>query len=570
MSKNQLRSKMNRMGGFLKIQIDRLWRIITILTFLISMVGMPTTVAKAAGISENFESGWSDHAFIDTVTGWYSANGIYVENDFGVGGTWGLGNSNNIFTWMGHPFQWSDPTLTGVRFGMDFQTNGSGGFDDDRVGWMIAGNSTVSDNFFGVQMDPGGTGQNIEAYWDGVTVNDGGRTSIVSLTGLSVSAWYRLQAEITKLTATSARIDVTLTALDASGNPGAVVASGSIPDTSLLPDTTDNYKPKPGYFTATTMYPAYKNHNGTAGNADNAYFEILTSTPTPIISITGTPLTAFSSVPGAPSAEKSYSVSGSNLTGNIVITPPADFEISLTSGSGWVANPNTISLAPTGTTVAATPIYVRFNRATEGISSGDITHASTGATTQNVAVSGTAALAPTCYSLTLGHTGNGSTPTASPTNSTGCPASQYVSGEAITLSGATPDGGWQIASWYGTSSSSSNTLTMPASAHSAGVNYSAIPVGNYALQFNGSNQYVTFGPSLGAEDFTLELWFNWTGGGTTANTGSGGIDAIPLITKGLHQADNSNVDANYFLGITTAGKLAADFEEPRPEVKTIQ
>ncbi len=56
-----------------------------------------------------------------------------------------------------------------------------------------------------------------------------------------------------------------------------------------------------------------------------------------------------------------------------------------------------------------------------------------------------------CFTLTLGHTGNGTTPTASPANSTGCSVGQYVAGELINLSGATPDSGWQIASWYGTS-----------------------------------------------------------------------------------------------------------------------
>jgi hypothetical protein len=81
----------------------------------------------------------------------------------------------------------------------------------------------------------------------------------------------------------------------------------------------------------------------------------------------------------------------------------------------------------------------------------------------------------TCYALTLGHTGNGTTPTASPTNSTGCSAGQYHYLESISLSGATPDTGWGIASWTGTisdtSKASTNTVTMPASAHSAGVNY---------------------------------------------------------------------------------------------------
>ncbi len=53
--------------------------------------------------------------------------------------------------------------------------------------------------------------------------------------------------------------------------------------------------------------------------------------------------------------------------------------------------------------MAATTIYVRCNRATEGTSSGNITHTSPGATTRNVAVSGTAApLAPVAFNILLG------------------------------------------------------------------------------------------------------------------------------------------------------------------------
>jgi hypothetical protein len=83
--------------------------------------------------------------------------------------------------------------------------------------------------------------------------------------------------------------------------------------------------------------------------------------------------------------------------------------------------------------------------------------------------------AVTCYPLTLGHTGNGTDPAASPSKSTGCASGQYVAGESIALSGATPDAGWGIAGWTGTaddaSTASTNSLTMPASARSAGVNY---------------------------------------------------------------------------------------------------
>ncbi|MBC7250950.1 MAG: metallophosphoesterase [Anaerolineae bacterium] len=111
-------------------------------------------------------------------------------------------------------------------------------------------------------------------------------------------------------------------------------------------------------------------------------------TPDPVITILGTPLSPFSSEPGTPSDEQSYTVSGSNLTGDIVITAPSDFEISLTSGSDFASS---LTLPQTEGSAAETTIYVRFNRATAGTSSGNITHTSDGAATRNVAVSGTAA-----------------------------------------------------------------------------------------------------------------------------------------------------------------------------------
>ena len=90
------------------------------------------------------------------------------------------------------------------------------------------------------------------------------------------------------------------------------------------------------------------------------------------------------------------------------------------------------------------------------------------------------------------------------------------------------------------------------------------PADNRALQFNGLNQYVTFGPAphLGAETFTLELWFKWDGGGTTVNTGVDGVVAYPLLTKGRGEGDNTPADMNYFLGIRGSDKvLVADLEE---------
>ncbi len=86
-----------------------------------------------------------------------------------------------------------------------------------------------------------------------------------------------------------------------------------------------------------------------------------------------------------------------------------------------------------------------------------------------------------------------------------------------------------------------------------------------ALQFDGVNDYVTMGPAptLGTATFTIECWFKRTGAGTgNASTGSNGIAAaIPLVTKGRSEGDNSAIDCNYFLGIDTAtGRICADFE----------
>ncbi len=131
-----------------------------------------------------------------------------------------------------------------------------------------------------------------------------------------------------------------------------------------------------------------------------ATFKAGTAGTQPEIAIMGTPLSAFNSMPGSISAEQIYTVSGSNLTDAITITAPVDFEISLSSGTGFASN---LELSPAGGMVAATPIYVRFNRASEGTSTGNITHSSSEATTRNIPVSGTSApISPVSFNILLG------------------------------------------------------------------------------------------------------------------------------------------------------------------------
>lgn len=71
--------------------------------------------------------------------------------------------------------------------------------------------------------------------------------------------------------------------------------------------------------------------------------------------------------------------------------------------------------------------------------------------------------------------------------------------------------------------------------------------------------------TLGAAQFTLAAWIKRTGRGRDANTGSGGIRAEPIFAKLIGQAEGSNVDGNYFMGLVVdaqgRARLAADLEQ---------
>jgi len=148
------------------------------------------------------------------------------------------------------------------------------------------------------------------------------------------------------------------------------------------------------------------------GGAGGAGKVVITYTVSATPTITVGTLSAFSNTcVGSNSSQQSYNVSGSNLTANIIITPPVGFQISTTSGSGYVSNPNTITLTQSGGSVPSTLIYTRFSPAAAQAYSGNITHTSTGATQQNVAVSGTGIALPSCSisgndAVCAGTTGN--------------------------------------------------------------------------------------------------------------------------------------------------------------------
>ena len=107
------------------------------------------------------------------------------------------------------------------------------------------------------------------------------------------------------------------------------------------------------------------------------------------ITVNPTSLTDFSYVDGSgPSSEKSFSVTGSNLTADLTVSIAADahFEISSTSGGTFS---NSLSYTPSGGSVSAT-VYVRMKAGLEPGTYSDetITCASEGATSRTVSCSG--------------------------------------------------------------------------------------------------------------------------------------------------------------------------------------
>ena len=96
-------------------------------------------------------------------------------------------------------------------------------------------------------------------------------------------------------------------------------------------------------------------------------------------------LSPFSTTNGNASVAQSFTASGTQLDGNILVQAPAGFEVS-TNNSSFSSN---LTLNATGGNVSATSIYARI-AATAGIGSlsGNISLSSANATTQNVAVTG--------------------------------------------------------------------------------------------------------------------------------------------------------------------------------------
>lgn len=132
---------------------------------------------------------------------------------------------------------------------------------------------------------------------------------------------------------------------------------------------------------------------------------IATNSNAPTILATGS-FTNFTQTIGTPSAVQKATVSGTNLTGDLTVTAPSNYEV-LLNGTTWT---NSITLSPSSGTIAATEISVRLNAASAGNYNGNISITGGGATTKTLAVNGIASnpVVTPAYDVLVAKDGSGS------------------------------------------------------------------------------------------------------------------------------------------------------------------
>ncbi|RZM29928.1 MAG: hypothetical protein EOO88_02865, partial [Pedobacter sp.] len=205
-----------------------------------------------------------------------------------------------------------------------------------------------------------------------------------------------------------------------------------------------------------------------------------------VISTSGT-LGNFSTVFGTSSSSQQFSVSGTNLTAGILVTPPTGFEVSTNN----TAFQSTVTVGAAGN-VASTPVYVRLSSAAAaGSYTGNIQLTSNGASTVDVSTTTNGANAITGAPITI---------TANNASKTYGQALLMVSGSsAFTLSSGSLKNGNTL-----------NTVTLSytsgAAANAAATTYSAAIVpsalaggngflaSNYSITYAGGN--LTVNPAL--------------------------------------------------------------------------
>jgi len=350
----------------------------------------------------------------------------------------------------------------------------------------------------------------------------------------------------------------------------------------------------------------------TGAAVSNALSFTIDPAAVPSISTSTNTLSAFTTTTGTVSAVQSFTSTGSNLTGNITITPPANFEVSLNGGAYGASVAATAATSTIGVRVRST--------APAGIYTGTITLATQGGATKQVAVAATVYAAEpttsatavtfsnvTSISFTTGLTiGNGASRivvlrAGSAVNSTPIDGTTYVASaqfgagseigddnyvvyngtaNTVTVTGLSPATTYHAAvyEYNGTAGTQNYKITTPATNSRTTLN---APVGlqisaintRYAINFDttvegvNSGAYSGGGFSATPEDGELNSNAFVAGPSTTGAVTFGGetVEDDPSFGNGTSEGGVTDgglyafevAENNYALGIQPTGEYAS-------------
>ena len=297
------------------------------------------------------------------------------------------------------------------------------------TGTLKSGNSTPTSTFFGLRVtNPQSPYFYIDDYvaYPGTTVDNVAPDAITNLSAAPSSSSIALTWSAPASGIDNGGYMVVRSTVSNSPTPNA--KGVYVPGNLIGADHTVLYTGTTAAFTdnSVTAGATYYYHVFTADKAFN-YSAVTSVSATASNSTSPTILatasfTNFTQTIGSPSAVQKATVSGTNLTGDVTVTAPSGYEVSL-NGTVWTSS---VALSPSSGTISSTEISVRLNAVAAGTYNGNISIAGGAATTKTLAVSGIASnpvvLPP--YDVLVAKDGSGNYTsvqaaiTAAPTNRT--------------------------------------------------------------------------------------------------------------------------------------------------------
>lgn len=361
-------------------------------------------------------------------------------------------------------------------------------------------------------------------------------------------------------------------------NPGTFTASLTVSQANATTGRTIYVRLAAA--TAAGSYTGSVTNAATGAATQSVALSGTVAAPAPTLAASVASLAAFNAPAGTPSASQTYTLTGANLTSDITVTAPTGFEVSLTGAAGSYASTAT---APAASVQASggQAIFVHLLSATDGTYGGNVVNAGGGATSQNVAVSGTVVAFPAAAPAPTVAAGSLTISSAVLTLGAGAGTNLLVVVRPSTAAATAPTSGtaYTGAAAYGTGTALGAGFVVFAAANASSVTVTGLaPTSSYVADVYTYNVGTAtggeaYGPASGtsgafttltpppsaAGTLLLEEDFDYASGTVltqTAGTGwlrQGSSSAIPVATASGNQARDTYPQGANFATVKPSG-----------------